>query len=366
MRTWNLPVANRLSPGWSEARWFRNSILLPIWFLNGWLLLRLVSYLQPFLTMFILALVVALLIDGPVRTLQRWGLGRGVSLLVVLLVMMVLGSAALAGLLPSLVKQAGALVRELPDWVDSARGLAGRVLALPWMAGGPMGSEDLLNLLGEQLAAAAQALVSGLPGLLGTGLSIGLLLFLTVILTVFLLVGGPAAWHGVLRWLPPWWRRRIDEELPLRLRLFLRGQIILAVGFSVILAIVFSLLGIPFGLLFGFLIGMASLIPFMGAVSQVSVSLFLMLHDLTTGLTVFAIAFVLGQILDNVVVPRVMGSLVGLNPLWLLFTLFLGGKVAGLPGVLVAIPVASTVRVLADDWRTRHPGLPEGETTAGP
>lgn len=359
-------MTNPFSLGWSEARWFRNSILLPLWFLNGWLLLRLMSYLQPFLTMFILALVVALLMDGPIRVLQRWGLDRGLSLLVVLLGVMVLGSGVLAALLPVLVDQVGTLLVALPDWVDSAQGLVARGLSLPWMPSGPMGSEALLNLLGEQLVVAAQALVSGLPGLLSTGLSLGLLLFLTVILTVFLLVGGPAAWQGLLRWLPSWWRQRIDAELPARLRLFLRGQIILAVGFSIILAIVFSLLGIPFGLLFGFLIGMASLIPFMGAVSQVGVSLFVMLHDLTTGLTVFAIAFVLGQILDNVVVPRVMGSLVGLNPLWLLFTLFLGAKVAGLPGILVAIPVASTIQVLADDWRTRQPGLPQGETIESP
>lgn len=74
-------MARPLHPGWRESRWFRNSLLLAIWFLNGWLLLRLVSYLQPFLTLFILALVVAMLLDGPVRGLQRWGLGRGLNVL---------------------------------------------------------------------------------------------------------------------------------------------------------------------------------------------------------------------------------------------------------------------------------------------
>jgi predicted PurR-regulated permease PerM len=121
-------------------------------------------------------------------------------------------------------------------------------------------------------------------------------------------------------------------------------------GCALVLAIVFSLIGVPFGALFGIVIGMASLIPFMGAVAQVGVSLFLLVHDLGMGLAVFAIAFVLGQIVDNVVVPRVMGNLVGLNPLWLLFTVFLGAKVAGVPGILVSIPLASTIRVIAEEW----------------
>lgn len=186
------------------------------------------------------------------------------------------------------------------------------------------------------------------------------MLFLTLILTVFLLVGGSSAWAGLLRWLPPWWRQRIRSELPKRLAVFLQGQVAIAAGFALVLALLYSLIGVPFGALFGILIGMASLVPFMGAVAQVGVSLFLVLHDAGMGLAVFAIAFVLGQIVDNVVVPRVMGSLVGLNPLWLLLTVFLGAKVAGIPGILVSIPLASTIRVIADDWMAQqHPPPPQ-------
>jgi predicted PurR-regulated permease PerM len=63
----------------------------------------------------------------------------------------------------------------------------------------------------------------------------------------------------------------------------------IAAGFAFVLAIVLSLVGVPFGALLGILIGMASLIPFMGAVAQVGVSLFLVVHDLGMGLAVFAI-----------------------------------------------------------------------------
>jgi predicted PurR-regulated permease PerM len=242
------------------------------------------------------------------------------------------------------------LLSALPTWLDSSRGLVARLLDLPGIPGAEAAAPRLLEGLTGQLAMVGGDLLATLPELLSAGMGAGLLTFLTLILTVFLLAGGASAWTGLTRWLPPWWKVRIRSELPHRLGVFLRGQVAIAAGFALVLAIVFSLIGVPFGALFGTIIGMASLIPFMGAVAQVGVSLFLLVHDLGMGLAVFAIAFVLGQIVDNVVVPRVMGNLVGLNPLWLLFTVFLGAKVAGVPGILVSIPLASTIRVIAEEW----------------
>ncbi|QEY31053.1 AI-2E family transporter [Synechococcus sp. RSCCF101] len=339
-----------LRPLVTQPRWLRNALLLPLWFLNAWLLLRLMAYLQPFLTIFILAVVVAILVDLPVRRLQRIGLGRGLSLLVVVVAAVLLLTGGAVVLSPLLAGQVRSLMAALPTWVDSAQGLAAWVQSLAALHGGSGAGASLMESLQAQVANLAGSVVGVLPDLFSASVSAGLFLFLTLILTVFLLVGGPSAWDGLMRWLPPWWRQRIGRELPVRIRTFLRGQVILAFGFSVVLALVFTLVGVPYGALFGFLIGMASMLPFMGAIAQVSVSGFLMVNNLSVGITVFVIAFVLGQILDNVIVPRVMGSMVGLNPLWLLFTLFLGAKVAGLPGILLAIPVASTVNVIAEDW----------------
>jgi predicted PurR-regulated permease PerM len=344
------PDGTGRSRPWSNSRWLRNGLLLPLWFLNGWLLLRLIAFLQPFLTIFVLALVLAMLLEVPVHRLQRWGFRRGVSLLFVVLAVMLAGSAVLLLILPPLLQETGQLLSALPTWLNSSRGLVARLLELPGIPGAEAAAPRLLEGLTGQLATVGGDLLSTLPNLLSAGMGAGLLTFLTLILTVFLLAGGASAWTGLTRWLPPWWRVRIRSELPHRLGVFLRGQVAIAAGFALVLAIVFSLIGVPFGVLFGIVIGMASMIPFMGAVAQVGVSLFLLMHDLGMGLAVFAIAFVLGQIVDNVVVPRVMGNLVGLNPLWLLFTVFLGAKVAGVPGILVSIPLASTIRVIAEEW----------------
>jgi predicted PurR-regulated permease PerM len=338
-------------------RWLRNSLLFPIWFLNGWLLVRLLNYLQPMFSIFIVSVILALVLDFPVRLLQSRGLKREWSLAMVLLVGLVLLSLAAVLLLPALLTQLQELIELLPSWIDSAVGFLVRLETLPIFQGSNI-LDNLESLISEQLTTILQGLADGILSLLLNSFSGGLTLFFTIVLTIFMLISGEQAWQGVLQWLPPWWRERLASQVPVKMRTFLGGQVMITVGFSVVLSIVFMVIGVPFGLLFGFLIGMASLLPFMGAIAQTSGSLFLMLQDFGTGLQVFVIALVLGQIVDNVIVPRVMGNLVGVNPIWLIVAVFIGAKLAGFVGILLAVPITSILKSLADDWRQENRPLP--------
>jgi predicted PurR-regulated permease PerM len=330
-------------------RWLRNSLLFPLWFLNGWLLVRFVDYLQPMFSIFIVSVVLALVLDFPVKFLQQRGLKRSMSLAIVLCLGLVLLILAAVLLVPTLLAQLQQFIELLPNWISSAAGLLNRFEALPFV----QNNDTLRNLesqLAEQLTTVLQGLAGGILGLLLGSFSGGLTLFFIIVLTIFMLASGAQAWHGVLRWLPPWWRERLADQVPTKMRTFLGGQVMIAAGFSVVLSVIFSLLRVPLGLLFGFLIGMASMLPFMGAIAQTSGSLFLMLQDFGTGLQVFVIALLLGQIVDNVIVPRVMGNLVGVNPIWLIVAVFIGAKLAGFVGILLAVPVSSILKSLADDW----------------
>ena len=78
-----------------------------------------------------------------------------------------------------------------------------------------------------------------------------------------------------------------------------------------------------------------------------------MLQDWSTGLEVFGISFVLGQILDNAIVPKVMSGIVGVNPIWVIIAVFMGAKLGGLVGILIAVPVASIIKDVVDDLLTK-------------
>lgn len=126
---------------------------------------------------------------------------------------------------------------------------------------------------------------------------------------------------------------------------------------TLLLTTALILLDAPYGLLFGIGIGLMSLVPFGGGTGIFLFSLLLMSRNFWFGLKVLAIAVVLLQINDNFVAPRVLGNLVGLNPFWLLISLFLGAKLGGSLGIFLAIPIASFIKSLVDAIRTSNPEL---------
>jgi predicted PurR-regulated permease PerM len=116
--------------------------------------------------------------------------------------------------------------------------------------------------------------------------------------------------------------------------------------------VVFFLLGIPFPVLFAVALGISSLIPVVSGVLGIFLTVLLCLNSLAVGVKFFISAFIINQIVDNVVAPRLMGNLIGLNPIWLLISLFIGAQVGGILGLLLAVPIASVIKRVIDDLRT--------------
>ena len=74
-------------------------------------------------------------------------------------------------------------------------------------------------------------------------------------------------------------------------------------------------------------------------------------RDFGLGLEVAAIGIAIDQINSNIVAPRILGNLTGLNPVWVVISLLIGAKLGGVVGLLVAIPLASFIKDIADNWR---------------
>ena len=96
---------------------------------------------------------------------------------------------------------------------------------------------------------------------------------------------------------------------------------------------------------------MTTLIPYASAFTIILVSLLLALQNLGLGVKILLVAIIVGQINDNVVAPRLTGGMTGLNPVWLIVVLLIGGKLAGILGLLIAVPLASVIKKSADQMR---------------
>ena len=343
-------------------RWLRNSLLFPLFFFNGWLFTRLVSFLQPLVTLVLIAMILALVLDYPVQFLQRRGVPRAVSLSLVLVV--AIAAIFIGGflVLPALVSQIGTFINQLPQWVASSDGLLSWLDQLPMAESLDVSFNDLQAQLVRQMTGVMRTLGTTLLGLLAGSISSGFKVFFVVVLTVFMLTKGGKAWAGIMGWLSPWWRERLETRVPYKFRRFISVQVMLATGFGLVLALIFTLIRVPLALMFAMLIGMGSLFPFMGAFAQTSVSLFVMFHDLGTGIQVFIIALVLGQILDEIILPKVMGDLIGVNPIWLIVSVFIGARLGGVMGILIAVPIASVIKEIITDMVAES----RGEVTTPP
>ena len=344
--------------------WLRLSLALPLLALNLWVLRQLLLPLAPFPALFLGAALIAFLLDLPTRWLAARQLPRPLAVLLVLGAGLGLLVLAALWLVPRLIEQLGELINALPGWLSEGELLLNRLQELAAARGLPTDFGDLSSELLSRTSRLASQLSQRALGLLGATVGLTLNTVIVVVLAVFLLIGGEAISQGLLRWLPPEVRPLVGGTLNRTFRGYFAGQVLLALILSGAQIVVFTLLAIPYGVLFAVAIGFTTLVPYASAVTITAVSVLLALDDPSTGIEVLVAAISVGQVVDQVIQPRLMGSIVGLQPAWLLICLPLGARLGSLLGLgdllglLLAVPVASCAKTFLDAWAAQ---LRQGE-----
>ena len=347
--------------------WMRWGLALPLLTLNLFVLRQLLVPLAPFPGLFLTAALIAFLLNIPSRWLHERGLPGWLAITLVFLV--AVGILVISGitLVPLLIDQLAQLINALPGWLEASQGLISRLQEWAMARGLPSEfgdlSSDVLTRASRIASQFSQQLLSILGATLGTTINTVIVL----VLAVFFLLGGESITAGLVRWLPQEWRQLVVTTITRTFRGYFAGQVVLALILSAGQIAVFTLLKIPYGVLFAVLIGLTTLIPYASAFTIVAVSVLLAVQDPGMGLAILAAAIGVGQIVDQVIQPRLMGSIVGLQPAWLLIALPLGARAGALfgfgelLGLLLAVPVASCIKTLIDAWADRQGfDLPSG------
>jgi predicted PurR-regulated permease PerM len=338
-------------------RQVRLALFFPAIYLNGWLLLNLLEQLQPLATIVPLAALLAFLLDYPIRRIQKFGIPRTAAIILVLALALGLFLVLAFTLFPLIFEQANELLASLPTWLELGKQQLETFDRWVDDKNWPVNLDGITTQVTGQLATRLQAIGSQALNVAWETIGSLVNIFLTIVFTIVLVFYGGKVWHGILSWLPTWWRDRVQGSFGKTFSNFIAGQTIMAAILTLMLTTALILLDAPYGLLFGIGIGLMSLIPFGGATGIFLFSLLLMSRNFWLGLKVLAIAAALLQINDNFVAPRVLGNLVGLNPFWLLISLFIGAKLGGSLGIFLAIPIASFIKSLIDATRNPNPEL---------
>lgn len=146
---------------------------------------------------------------------------------------------------------------------------------------------------------------------------------------------------------------------------FITGQCLEALILGSMFFVSMAILRLPYALLIGVLIAFTALIPMVGAFIGCGVGAFLILMvNPMQALFFIALFLVLQQIEGNLIYPHVVGNSVGLPSIWVLFAVTVGGKLMGIAGMLIFIPLASVLYSLFRDWINQKI-QPKGKAKAG-
>ena len=301
---------------------------------------------------FILGAGVAYLLDPVADRLERAGLTRTMSVVVISIALVVILAAVMLLIVPILLRQATALIETAPEMFDKAYlAISARFPDL-LPEGGTLGAAltDLNNAMGDRWSSVAQALISSVGGVIST---IALLVIVPVV-AFYLLLDWDRMVAEIDRLLPREHAptlRRLATEIDEALSGFLRGQGVVILILGTWYAIALVLVGLPFGFFIGIMAAMLSFIPYVGVLiggaTAIGVALFSFWGDPLWIGAVIAI-FALGQIVEgNYLQPKIVGHHVGLHPVWLLLALSVFGSLFGFVGMVMAVPLAAALGVLA-------------------
>ena len=313
-----------------------------------------VAFLMVFKTIlapFLCGMALAYFLDPVADRLERVGLNRIMAVICISVGALIFTIVVLLLVLPQVFEQFGALLIVLPDYAKDVWDFM--IARFP----GLLDNESALRTALDRFLVTLQGRASDIASaILASAVSV-------VDMMVFLIVTPVVAFYLLLDWddiiakidtlLPRDHQntiRLIMRDLDATMAGLVRGQLSVCAILGAFYAVSLALLGLQFGLIVGVIAGSLTFIPYVGALIGGGLAIGLALFQFWAQPEwILAVTFVffIGQFLEgNIITPRLVGSSVGLHPVWLLFALSAFGSLMGFTGMLVAVPAAAAIGVL--------------------
>ncbi len=306
---------------------------------------------------FVLGAAIAYLLDPLADRLEARGLSRGaavavlslvfvlvaVPILIVVVLTLARQTEQLIGFLSGIIDRAPTLGQNFADWTNRVFG----VTVDPAMI------QDALTKVGEFVQSRGGELASSVLSAAGGLLNVVVFFVLVPVIVIYLLLDWDRMIARIDDLLPRDHAptiRQIGRDIDKTLAGFIRGQGTVCLIQGTFYAIALGLVGLNFGFVIGAFAGLISFIPYVGALLggalAIGVALFQFWGE-WWWIVAVAVIFQVGQVVEgNILTPNLVGSSVGLHPVWLLFALSAFGALFGFLGLLVAVPLAAVVGVL--------------------
>ncbi|RMA41653.1 AI-2E family transporter [Rhodophyticola porphyridii] len=300
---------------------------------------------------FLVGGAIAYFLDPVADWLERKGFTRiWATVLISLVAILVVVVAALI-VIPLLVSQLTGLIAAAPELFERLRDFL--TTRFPQLMDENSPLRDSLAAISETLQSRGGELVNGLLSSAMSVLNFIVFIVVVPVVSFYLLWDWDRMVARVDDLLPRDHRpviRRLAKEIDRTLASFVRGQGTVCLILGTFYAVSLMLVGLQFGVVVGFVAGLISFIPYVGALFGGALALGLALFQFWGEwwwILAVAAIFQVGQLVEgNILTPNLVGGSVGLHPVWLIFALSAFGSVFGFVGLLVAVPVAAAIGVL--------------------
>lgn len=343
-----------------------------LWLSVGVFLIWFVYSLIGLLTPFIVAFLLAYILNPFVARIERRGIPRWGSSLAVVVVMIGLAVMVILFVIPPAAQQFQGLIGSVAGIARDVGDLLKSGKLFEVLASYGIDVAKAQAFIGEQLSPGLETILTSLfQALFGfvTSVSSLLLHLINIVIIPFLffymLKDFPVIVRRSVAFVPEARRDRIvafGRKVDGILGQYFRGAIVVAIIQGTIATIGLTIIGVDYALVLGIMTGILDFIPYVGLLISLTVSCIVaLLSGEPLLIKVFAviILFLSQKLLEAVVLaPKIIGAKVGLHPVILILSLLVFGYFLGLVGMLIAVPLTALMVTMLDEWENRREVIP--------
>lgn len=322
------------------------------WGIAAVALLATLWFLGDVLLPFVLGAAIAYCLDPIADRLEALGLNRMLATITITLLGAVIFVVMALLVIPTLIRQTEDLFRIAPQLFQNVQEFLSQRFPDLLEEGSTL--RQSMSSLTETLSQKGGQVLNQVLTSALTLLNVVVLIVLVPVITFYLLLDWDNLVGRIDSLLPRDHAptiRRIASDIDRTLASFIRGQGTVCLILGTYYAVGLMLAGLQFGLVVGAVAGLITFIPYVGAVVGGGLAVGLALFQFWGEwgwIALIAGIFMLGQFIEgNILTPNLVGQSVGLHPVWLIFALSVFGGLFGFVGMLIAVPLAAALGVIA-------------------
>jgi len=327
---------------------------LVYWAVGVYLFLQFIDAIAVTVLIFTVAFLFAIILDPPIRWLDRHGLSRGMAVAAIALLLLIAIGLALYFAIPPLVNQASAMAQQAPEYGTRLQQRLAELTENYPAVYKYIQSADLRQSLikfGQsflpQVGRYSLNLLSGFVAL-----------FLVLVITLYTVAHPEPLVRGAVRAVPRPYRRtalRVLIRVSGQLQAWMRATFWMMLVVGVMSGVGLWLLGAKSPLLFGILAGIGEAIPTIGPIlTSIPPFLVTLADDPAKSIWVLVLFLAVQQVENNLLVPRIMASTLKLHPVSVLFFVVAMGALIGPIGILLSTPLCAIVKVIYEEVYRRR------------